>query len=497
VLLKAVFQIVANTFTSWVDGRVGQDIRCDLAKSLNTVGYTFFLVEKPSRLFNILGTESWKASDAVRVLLGRIATTANIAMFSVFLLLVSWQLTLLVFVGGVLAQTIQSRMERRLRRLSKETVSSNQVLHNRMLSLIFGVRVIRLFNTQQLEMQRFETDSDEVRRTILRSERVSGTQWPLLESIHGLLIIITLLSAIFMGISLPVLATFLVLMNRLQPHLRNLEASSAAFAAASAHFQEVEWLLESSGKPQAPTGTLPFLGLRDHIVFEHVTHDYGTRNAPALGDASFVLRRGQATALVGESGSGKSTVINLLCRLLDPTAGRILVDGIPLTEIRVADWLDKIAIAGQDIDLIDGTVAENIAYGRSAVSHDEIVAALLASSADFVLELPLGIETPVGPGGISLSGGQRQRIGLARALARKPELLILDEATNALDSSTEGSILNVLQKLRGSLTMLIVSHKGSTLAFCDDALVLNMGKVVTTDPSAVMSRVDQAHSLPA
>jgi ABC-type multidrug transport system fused ATPase/permease subunit len=488
VVLKTALQASANSFASWVDGRIGQDVRCGLGRRLNSVGYPFFLAENPSRLFNILGTESWKASDAVRVLFAEIAATANVLMFSILLLIVSWRLALLALVGGLLTRTIQKRLENKLRRLSRDTVAVNQSLHNRMLFVIFSARVIRIFNTQRIEQEHFEMSSDEVRRAILKSERISGTQGPLLEAMHGALLVTVLLAAIFTGTSLPVLATFLVLMNRVQPHLRTLEGTSAAFAAATAHFEEVEWLLDASNKASAPVGVVPFTGLRDHIVFEKVTHDYGTRNAPALTDVSFVLRRGRATALLGESGSGKSTIINLLCRLLEPTSGTIRVDGTPLHDLQVADWLSSIAIAGQDIELIDGTIAENLAYGRPETTRDDIEEAVRAAHADFVPDLPLGLDTPIGPGGMGLSGGQRQRIGLARALVRKPELLILDEATNALDYATEQGILRVLQELRGAMTMLVVNHKADSLAFCDDAIVLRQGKLVSAGPVASVLR---------
>jgi subfamily B ATP-binding cassette protein MsbA len=484
VTLKATLQATASTFASWVDGKIGQEIRCGLGQRLNSVGYPFFLTENPGRLFNIVSTESWKASDAIRVLLNQIASTANVVMFCVLLFIVSWRLTMMVLVGGLLARAIQKRMERKLRTLSHRTVAVNQLLHNRMLFVIFGARVIRIFNTQKVEQKHFEKSSDDVRQAILASERVSGTQGPLLEALHGLLLVIVLLTAVFTGMSVPVLATFLVLMNRIQPHLRILEGTAAAFAAASAHFEEVEWLLDPSNKPPALTGTVPFAGLRGHIIFEDVTHDYGTRNAPALSNVSFALRRGRATALLGESGSGKSTIINLLCRLLEPTSGSIRIDGTPLSDLRAVDWLNRIAIAGQDVDLFDGTIAENISYGRAETEIEEIRYAVRAAEADFVLDLPLGLDTPVGPSGLGLSGGQRQRIGLARALVRRPELLIFDEATNALDQAKEQNILRMLRELRGSMTILVVSHKANTLAFCDDALMLHQGKLVSAGPAA-------------
>jgi subfamily B ATP-binding cassette protein MsbA len=488
VVLKSTFQVLANTFAAWVEGRVGQDIRCALSDSLHSVGYSFFLVQEPARLVNILATESWKASDAVRILLNRIAAIAAVLVFSVLLLLVSWRLSLIVLAGGFIARWVQQRTDASIRELSNATVSANQLLADQMLFTIFGSRIIRLFHSQQAEHNRFETVSDGVRRSILRGERVYGTQGPLLEAMHGVLFLIVLLTAVFTGVSLPVLAAFLVLMNRVQPHLRLLEQSAASLAAAAGPFNEVEWLLKMRNTPPAPKGDLAFIGLRKGIEFDKVTFEYGDRGEPALMDASFELRRGRSTALIGASGAGKSTLINLICRLLEPVSGTIKVDGQPLSRIRISDWLNAIAIAGQDIDLIDGTIADNISYGRPNAERTMMERAARSAGAGFVNDLPQGFETLVGPRGLSLSAGERQRIGIARALARDPDILILDEATNAIDHGTETGIIKALQQLPKSMTIIVISHRPSTIAFCDDAVVLNRGRVVEAGPlSSVFS----------
>ncbi len=481
VLLKSALQVLANAFAAWVEGRVGQDIRCALSDSLHSVGYSFFLVQEPARLVNILATESWKASDAVRILLNRL-------VFSVLLLLVSWRLSLMVLAGGFIARWVQQRTDARIRELSNATVSANQLLADQMLFTIFGSRIIRLFHSQQAEHSRFETVSDGVRRSILKGERVYGTQGPLLEAMHGVLFLVVLLTAVFTGVSLPVLAAFLVLMNRVQPHLRLLEQSAASLASAAGPFNEVEWLLKMRDNPPAPRGELAFTGLRNGIEFDKVTFEYGDRGEPVLMDASFELRRGRSTALIGASGAGKSTVINLICRLLEPVSGMIKVDGQPLSRIKISDWLNAIAIAGQDIDLIDGTIAENISYGRPNTERTKMERAARSAGAGFVNDLPQGLETLVGPRGLSLSAGERQRIGIARALAREPDILILDEATNAIDHETETGIIKALQQLPKSMTIIVISHRPGTIAFCDDAVVLNRGRVVETGPlSSVFS----------
>jgi subfamily B ATP-binding cassette protein MsbA len=482
VLSKGAFQVAANFFTSWVDGRIGQEIRCGLSQRLEDLGYPFFLLEQPARLVNIITTDSWKASDAVRILLSGIAAGTAVVVFSVVLFLVNWRLSLVVLLGGLGARLIQKRFTAFLRVLSRRTVATNELLADRMLFAIFGARLIRIFGEQRAEHARFEDTSESVRRAMLKSERLSGIQGPLLEALHGFLFIVVVPIAWLSHVPLPVIVTFLVLMNRLQPHLRLFEHSAATFASAAGHFDEVEWLLEPSGKPGPPTGDLAFSGLHDSIEFDDVTFDYGLRADPALRRASFLLRRGRSVALIGGSGAGKSTIVNLLCRLLEPTGGTIRIDGQPLSRIKVSDWLNAVAVAGQDVDLIDGTIADNVRYGRASIDRATVELAVRSARGDFVFELPLGIDTVVGPRGIGLSGGQRQRISIARALARDPQILILDEATNAVDQETENDLINIFRELPKSMTIIVISHRASTVAFCDDAVVLERGNVVEQGP---------------
>jgi subfamily B ATP-binding cassette protein MsbA len=479
ILLKNLLQVVANAFAAWLDGRIGHDIRCVLSDRLNSAEYAFFLVQDPARLINVLSTESWKASDAVRAVLTRLAAATAVAVFGAFLVIVNWRLSIIVLTGGIITRYVQKKGEARLRHLSRRTVSANQMLAERMLFTIFGSRLIRLFDDQAAERARFACKSNDVRRAILKIEFLSGSLWPLLEGMQVFLFFGVLLIAVFTGISLPVLATFLVLMNRLQPHLRKLEQTGAALASATGHLSEVEWLLDAAADAIAPkSGDLPFRELRDCIEFADVTFQYRNTNESAVRNASFVLRRGRSTALIGPSGAGKSTVINLLCRLLEPVSGSIAVDGVPLARLRLSDWLNAIAVAGQDIELIEGTIAENISYSRPGMDRRKIEEAVLSAKAEFIYALPEGLDSLVGTRGLNLSGGQRQRIGIARALARDPQILILDEATNAVDHETETAIIEILKKLPKSLTVIVVSHNPSTVAFCDDAVVLKEGRVI-------------------
>jgi subfamily B ATP-binding cassette protein MsbA len=188
-------------------------------------------------------------------------------------------------------------------------------------------------------------------------------------------------------------------------------------------------------------------------------------------------------ALLGRSGSGKSTIVNLICGLLVPDKGRIFVHSLDLSALDPHEWRQKIGLAGQDIDLVDGTIADNIAYGARSVSMEEIQAAAKLVDADrFIDQLPLKYETEVGSRGEKLSGGQRQRIGLARALIRRPALLVLDEATNSIDGLSEDEIIKVLDNRDYFGTAIVISHRRKTLGACDYGIVMEDGKVTAQGP---------------
>jgi ABC-type multidrug transport system fused ATPase/permease subunit len=192
---------------------------------------------------------------------------------------------------------------------------------------------------------------------------------------------------------------------------------------------------------------------------------------------------------VGWSGAGKSTLTNLLFRFYDPDKGSITLDGIPLQRLDLAWWRGQLAIAGQDADLIGGTIRDNIAYGKEGASSEEIVdAAKRASVHDFILTLPQGYDTQVGSRGALLSGGQRQRIGIARALVRRSAILVLDEATNSVDSMTEEDILCSLEELRGQMTIIVIAHRLSTTRTADHVVALAEGRVVEAGPPAELLR---------
>jgi subfamily B ATP-binding cassette protein MsbA len=483
--LKAVVFGINSFFIAWIDGRVSHIIRSDLANRLLNVGYPFFLVEDPARLLTVLSTESWRASDAVRLFFSMISSIGAVAVFCLLLAAISWQLFLLVAVGSALIRLLHGSNNARLKKMSRRFVEANNRLADRMVHVTSGaIRSARIFGQERREQGWFDDASEEVRRSALVVERLSAVLIPSLELMYTVLFIAVLVGAYVMEMSGPVLVTFLAMLYRMQPHAYTIGKAKLQISAIWASIEEVEWLLDRTDKPVPPQGDKPFTQLAHSIRFDNVSFRYpnSSTSTPSINDASFEIRANTATALVGRSGAGKSTIAQLLSRLLHPTEGVILVDGVDLSEIAPDAWRGALAIAGQDIDLMDGTIAENIAYGVPQASLEQIqYAARLADAHEFVSALASGYDTLVGARGLSLSGGQRQRIGIARAIIREPNILILDEATNAVDVLSETTIMALLAQQDRAMTTIVISHRETTLALCENIISLEHGYVVSVE----------------
>jgi ATP-binding cassette, subfamily B, bacterial MsbA len=345
------------------------------------------------------------------------------------------------------------------------------------------MRMIRIFGQEAHEHARFSRASGRVRRAQFRLEFIWRAMQPLVDVLYAPLLLGALVIAWYAEIGLAVLMPFLFLVFRLQRYVRDFDLFRVRVASYAPAVEEVASLLAMRGVSRALIGTRPFTGLRERIVFDHVgfVYDSGPDGRPrrALDDVSLEIERGETIALVGGSGAGKSTLINLLCRIADPTSGEIRVDGVPLTEIDVASWRRRIGFAGQDAELRPGTIRDNIAYGEPDAPLERIrAAAVQAHIHDFIEILPEGYDTPVGVRGTQLSGGERQRIALARALLRNPEILILDEATNAVDNVAEAAIRRTLEALSGQITTIIIAHRLSSTRHADRIVVMHDARIV-------------------
>ncbi|RWN57193.1 MAG: ABC transporter ATP-binding protein [Mesorhizobium sp.] len=490
IVLKNVIAFANTLLTTFIYGKASHSIRSALSEQLLRVGYPFFLQQSPGRLLNIISNESWRASDAIQIMLTAIVSASAAIILLAFLLLLSWQMTLLVTLGLVVVQIAHAMLSANLKAPSRSVASRNSDLASQMLHLVHAGRLIRIFGQESREKATFDQASDAVRRAAFVLLTRQGALPPLTEVLHAMLFLAVVIGAWFVGVSFPLIVAFVILLYRLQPYMRALQMAWSQLQGLSGSLEEVVWMLDPTDKPEPPRGHRPFQGLAQGIKFDDVTFTYSGKDqrAVVLHSAAFEIRSGRSTALIGRSGAGKTTIVNLLCRFVEPDAGRILVDGSPLDQIDPSQWRRHIALASQDLELVDGTIFENIIYGQDAASAgDAQRAAQLAEAHEFIEHLPQGYQTVVGYRGVNLSAGQRQRIALARALVRDPDILILDEATNAVDGLSEAAIVETLKSRAGRRTTIVISHHHSTISFCDDVVILSGGRVKKQAPFAALA----------
>lgn len=282
-------------------------------------------------------------------------------------------------------------------------------------------------------------------------------------------------------ISYGVLTQFLILSVLAAGSVGQLGEVWGEIQKAAGAMERVQALLSAKPKIAAPAHPQPMpVPARGEVVFDQVSFSYPSRpDLPALAGFSLAVRPGETVALVGPSGAGKSTVLRLLLRFYDPTAGRILLDGVDLRDADPAEARQRLAIVAQDASLFSGSALDNIRFGRAEATDDEVRAAARAAEAEgFITQLPQGFDHPLGERGKSLSGGQRQRLAIARALVRDAPVLLLDEATSALDAENERLVQTALDEAMAGRTTLVIAHRLATVLRADRIVVMEDGRVV-------------------
>lgn len=349
-----------------------------------------------------------------------------------------------------------------------------------------GVRVIRAFAKRQAEKKRFREASDDITATAIRVGRVSALLSPVTTLVVNAAIIAVLwvggihihagtLSSgeiiAFINYATQILLALIVVSNLII--LFTKAASSAARinevldTTASVTNPEHPLNLSQASKPEIPA-----------IVFDHVTFGYNATGEPALKDVSVAIHRGETVGIIGGTGSGKSTFVNLIPRFYDVMSGEIRVDGVNVKDYDLSDLRSKIGVVPQKALLFSGTIADNIRMGAEHASEDQVKrAAAVAQADEFIAKLPDGYGTLVSRGGINLSGGQKQRLTIARAVAANPEILILDDASSALDFATDAALRRSLKEYSLGMTVLLVSQRVSTIRQADHIIVLEDGRI--------------------
>lgn len=498
LLLSLTIRIVLVSFQSYTVQRIGQQItaaiREDLFTHVTSLAVKFFDRTPVGKLITRLTNDVEALGDVFSTgAIGIVSDLFSILVIAIFMFTLQWQLALMLILMLIPVSLVIVYFQQQYRQANYKAREELSVLNSTLQENIVGINVVQMFRREKFNSEVFRQTNKryirEIDRTIFHDSAVSATlEWISLVAIACVLGLggwLVLQENLTFGI----LSTFILYSQRLFDPVRQL---AEKFTSIQAGFTAVERITDILNEPieirdpETPK-SLPIIGYSQHngvaaigeIRFEQVDFAYKS-NEYVLKNLNFTINPGEKVALVGPTGSGKSSIIRLLCRLYEPTSGKIIVDGIDIRDLPQTELRRHIGVILQDGFLFSGDVKSNITLGEN-YSLEAVKAAAKATNVDqFIEQLPQGYDTELRERGTNLSGGQKQLLAFARAAIRDPRILVLDEATANLDVRTEALIQEALERLLVGRTAIIIAHRLSTIRNVDRILVLKRGEIVET-----------------
>ncbi len=488
VAASAMVMSVSSLFKEYLDRRLTYrilaDIRCDIASHLLTLSMRFFNNQRVGELMSKMTNDIDAIKNGLRFL------TSDVIQMPITLLalavtgfVISWKLSLFTFL--ILPVLFVSIMffGKRIRSSSKKGLGKLADVTEAMQQFMTGIKIVKAFRREKYEEERFREINESHFRKMLRVAKAKSSSIAVNELLYNFGAALLVLGGMVLVteyalVSVPELVAFMAVVFSMYQPTKALSKAYGMIQESVAGAGRVFGLMTLKPDISDSPGAVDMPSAAEVISFRNVTFSYGEE--PVLRGVEYSARRGQVTALVGESGAGKTTFIDLLLRLYDPAEGAIEIDGVDIRRIKIKSLLDSMAIVTQDPFLFNASIRENIRYGRLDASEEDIRAAAAAAYiGDFIeKEVEGGYDAVVGERGVKLSGGQRQRITIARAIIRNPKILLLDEATAALDSESETHVQMALNNLMQGRTTFAVAHRLSTIINADCILVFDSGRIV-------------------
>lgn len=482
-VVRGTSSYVSTVGLNWVAGKVIKDLRTEMFSRLLALPSPYYHTNPTGTIISkITFNVEQVTSAASSVLLILVRDSLSIIGLFAMMIYINWKLSLIFLVVIPIIGLVVLMVSARLRRLSKQLQEAMGNMTNIIEEGVKGNRVVKLFGGQEYENSRFDSMAKRVRHMNLKIIATSAANVPIVQliAVIALSVVIYIASTQTLGeqFSVGTFVAFFGAMGLLFSPIKRLTRVNEQLQRGLAASESIFALLGEA--PEVDAGSRHLERARGHIEFRNVSLRYGEDEATALEAVDLEIQPGETIALVGRSGSGKTSLAALVPRFYQPDSGQVLLDGIDVQDIRLADLRRQIALVSQDIVLFNDTVAANIAYGDTRdVSTESITAAAEAAHAmEFIRDMPDGLETLVGENGARLSGGQRQRLAIARALLKNAPVLILDEATSALDTESEQHVHDALNTLMAGRTSIIIAHRLSTIEHAGRIVVLEDGHII-------------------
>jgi len=500
--VKHAFLLTSTLIVSWVAMNISRDLRLQVFdKALALDRAQFMRSGSAGFMAQVTSTSDMLASGITSVFGGAVTEPLKIAACLGGAFCISWQLTLACLTLAPLVGFMMVWLNRRIRGVSKGILARSLGFHHVLLEALNNVLTVQAYTMEDFERQRFRNCTRDMMKTGMWHTFYFALANPITEILGigmvatsiavGAWLVINQETQIF-GITMterpmtvPGIMVFFGMLIGASDPVRKLSGVFTGVNVGIVGAQSLYPLLDTPSKLREPGHPRTVATPHREIRLDDVSFSYDGIDT-VLKNVNVSIPFGERVAIVGPNGGGKSTLVNLVCRFYDPTAGRVLLDGVPLTDLSLHDLRKRIALVTQQTELFNESIFYNIRYGRWDATDEEIEeAARKAHAHDFISEFPDGYRTMVGPNGFRLSGGQRQRIALARAFLRNAEILVLDEATSQIDVESERLIHEALARYVENRTVIMITHRASTLSLADAIIKVEHG-VVTKRPASQM-----------
>ncbi len=488
-LIRGVMGFCSSVAFEWVSGKLVYDLRRLMFERILSFPTAYFDANATGNIVNkATFNVNQVTTAATRVLVILVKDSIAIIGLIAWMLYLDWQLTMTVFILIPVIAVMVKVLAVRLRRISRKLQATMGEMTHALEEGARGHKVIKVFGGQQAEKRRFDKMANWVRRYNLKAKVAGSANVPVVEAVGALMLTILIASAEDMTVG--AFVSFLTAMGLLFPPIKRLTGINHPLQRGLAAAESVFGLIDEPAEQDS--GSRQIERATGRLEFNAVTFRYDQACKDALSNISFTVEPGTTVALVGSSGGGKTTIASLIPRFYNPSQGQILLDGIDIQELRLANLRNNLSYVGQDPTLFNDTIRANIAFGQKREPGQQELEAIARSAhaLEFIQGLPEGFDTFVGEDGVRLSGGQRQRIAIARALLKNAPVLILDEATSALDTESERHVQAALQRLTANRTTLVIAHRLSTIEHADLILVVKEGQIIEQGKHAELLAIE-------
>lgn len=484
VFLSNLFTYLSGVVLAHVKARVIKRMRMDIFGQVSKLHIGYFSNERKGDLMSKMTNDIQEVENTIiqslRVVFREPAT---IVLYFSALFLMSAQLTLFTILIIPISGALIGSITRKLKKTAVQSQQSLGRIVNILDETLGGMRVIKAFNATRFMTKKFDLETDfyaEINVNMARKNELASpiSQFMGVTVVAGILVYGgSMVLSSNSQLSASDFITYIIIFTQVLNPAKEISRAVSSIQRGIASAERVFEVVDTESKIKSPLSPKSLKAFDKSIVFDQVSFAYQNQNV--LTNLSFELQAGKTIALVGPSGGGKSTLADLVPRFYDPTAGKILLDGIDLRDFEIHQLRNLMGIVTQESILFNDTIFNNIAFGIENITEKEVIeAAKIANAHSFIVEMEHGYQTSIGDRGSKLSGGQRQRISIARAVLKNPPILILDEATSALDSESELLVQEALTNLMNNRTTLVIAHRLSTIQHADEILVIDRGEIV-------------------